>query len=180
MRAASSCASRVASAWTTSQLVSSRIRSTLILVVFQDDELRGLALQLTSHGATHASGAADDVVPLQPADLSFHFSPAKQIVEFKFQQCLAQCSQNQEHQSDTGKDDAHIEVSSRLRKRVYLPVADGGQGGEHHVEAVKPAPVLDKVEACRADDGYAQQAADKNLTFRNARISALAAIVLRT
>ena len=40
---------------------------------------------------------------------------------------------------------------------MHLAVTDGGEGGEHHVEAVKPAPALDIVKARRADQGYAKQ-----------------------
>ena len=66
------------------------------LVAFQDDELRRLALQLTSHGTAHAAGAADDIVPLQTPDVSFHSSPAKKIVELEFEQRLPQGSEDQE------------------------------------------------------------------------------------
>ena len=47
------------------------------------------------------------------------------------------------------------------RQRVHFGVADGGDGGQHHVKAVEPGPALDQVETGRAQ-GKEHQQRDRN------------------
>src|SRR5262249_47732891 len=46
---------------------------------------------------------------------------------------------------------------------MHLHIADGAQGDDHHVKAVKPAPALDEMKAYGAGRGEQQQGQGKDL-----------------
>ena len=44
-----------------------------------------------------------------------------------------------------------------------LAISDGGDGGQHHVEAVEPRPAFDEMEARDADEDQCQQREEEDL-----------------
>jgi hypothetical protein len=55
------------------------------------------------------------------------------------------------------------EDAAHVRQRMDLAVSDGGDGGQHHVEAVEPAPAFDEMEAGDADEDQGQQRQEQDL-----------------
>ena len=70
---------------------------------------------------------------------------------------------NSSTSADTRDDDERVEDAAHVRKRMDLAVSDGGDGGQHHVEAVEPRPAFDEVESGDADEDQCQQREEEDL-----------------
>src|ERR1051326_4790571 len=100
---------------------------------------------------------------LQIGHFTFHAPPAKDLHQFQFKQSLRKRPDHEKDQRHAGDDQKDVEDAAGVRKRMHLLVANGAQGDDHHVKAVKPSPALDEMKPHSARAGEQQQRQSKDL-----------------
>src|ERR1019366_18794 len=79
-------------------------------------------------------------------------------------QSLGRGPEEQQHQADTGDNDERVKDAAHVRERMDLAISNGGNGGQHHVEAVEPWPAFDEMKA--ATPMTINVSSARNRTFR--------------
>ena len=118
----------------------------------------GLPRQFPRRAAAYASRAANDVVIGEPADFAFHFPPSEEAAAARILAKPESSDPMPRNTSETPDDDqADVEYASGVRERMDFLVANGGEGSDHHVEAIEPGPAFDEVKAGGADERKPEQ-----------------------
>lgn len=131
-----------------------------LLTAVDDQEGRVCPLKFIGGVAAYASETADDEVVMQIVDHSFCPVFAVAVLQFKFDDSLGHGTNCDEHRADSEDNQKGVEDASGMAERPYLLIADGGDGGERHIEGFEPGIVFDEHKADSANKQREAQESD--------------------
>ncbi len=125
--------------------------------VIDDDKGCVLFLEGAGNLLADPSVAAENEMPLQAFDFILHLTPLPYGADITLDDVAHDAAQGIEGPTHAAEHEEDAEDTPAVAELVHLPVADGGDGGDRHVDGVEEIPALDNLIADDADDNDGRQ-----------------------